>query len=837
MLMWSRAFVEARTFALFHHKKLFKIQNRKMKTFAFQLLLCLLLLSKLTSAQNTVSGLVSDASGKPLPFATILLITASDSSLVRGDFSSAQGGFLFENIPAGNYRIACSMLGFEQHYSPAFNLTVNAAKTELEPVVLEENSAALSEITVLAKRPFLEQKIDRTIVNVANSIANAGGTALQVLQRSPGVQVNNLTKSISLSGKEGVVVMINGKISRQPADAIVQMLEGMNADNIDRIELIHTPPANFEAEGNAGIINIILKSSGDEGFNGGYSAKAGYGFGPKYGAGAYFNYRKNKVNFFGNYDYDFNLNPQIFTNYRGVRQGADFLETDTYSDRPHTPTGTQNARLGADFQISQKTIVGVLGTFFDRNWYMEAVNDVVYSRNGTVESRLRMPNTETNHNRSIAGNVNLSHRISANQTLNLDADVVQYDISNPSHYTLQNQDAAGNPVSQSELAIDKKTPIRVMVGKADYTLSVGENVKLETGAKVTFLRFDNDVRVESREPGAEWQVIPDLTSLFHLDEDVVGAYGAGSWKINNKTDLKAGLRYEYTNTNLGSEEQPNVVDRRYGSWFPSVFLSRKITENQKLNLSYSRRITRPSIRRLAPWLVFSDPTTLEGGNPALQASFTDALKLAYTLKSLHVGVSYGIERGPMRFVPKVDPVTNRQVNTYENLDNEKVLGASLSFPVHPVRWWTIQNNFFLNSREINFKLEGQSLQIRNLDYGFNMTHAFQLPNRYTLEISGNYDSPGYWGVAFWKATGSVNLGLEKNFGDQWGKLRISASDLFVDSNWFGETRQPDINLLVKSSFQIAERTFILSWTNTFGNKKLKSARDRQTGSAEEMRRI
>ncbi len=318
--------------------------------FALWLLLALPLMQHL-QAQNQIAGTIRDIAHKPLPFATVLLLNAADSSLVRGLVASEQGAYVFENVSAGAFLCSFSMLGFEQNFSKTFNLTEKPARKDLETVVLEESTAALSEALVVAKRPFLEQKIDRMVVNVANSITKAGGNALEVLQRSPGVRVNALTKTISLLGKEGVVVMINGKISRQPADAIVQMLAGMNADNIDRIELIHTPPANFEAAGNAGIINIVLKSTGDEGLNGGYSAKGGYGNGAKYGAGAYFNYRKGKANWFGNYDYNFDLNPQVFTNYRGVQQGPDFLETETYSNRPHTPTATQNARLGADFQI------------------------------------------------------------------------------------------------------------------------------------------------------------------------------------------------------------------------------------------------------------------------------------------------------------------------------------------------------------------------------------------------------------------------------------------------------------------------------------------------------
>ncbi len=788
-------------------------------------------------SQNTIRGLVQDSQARPLSAATALLRQANDSSLVKGVICTDQGAFLFDNLPSGNFLVEINMLGYSKAFSKPFTVKDNERNINLGTIILMEDHTMLNEVSVVAKKPFLEQKIDRTVVNVANSITNAGSTALQVLQRSPGVQVNQLTKNISLMGKQGVVVMINGKISRLPTEAVVDMLSGMSSDNIDRIELIHTPPANFDAEGNAGIINIVLKSSGDEGLNGGYSANAGYGRAEKYGAGAYFNFRKNKINWFGNYGYNFDVNPQVFTNYRGVQQGNDFLETATNSDRPHTPTSTQNARLGADFQVSKKTVIGVLGTFFDRDWYMEAENDIRYSRNGVQESRLRMPNSETNHARSFAGNINLTQKFSTNQSLNVDADLIQYDIRNPSHYEIQAVDNLGNITPQYELRIAKKTPIRVAVAKADYIVNLQKNFQLETGAKITSMRFDNDVRVDSLPPNQDWILLPELTSLFHLDEDVVGAYATFSGKINAKTDFKAGLRYEYTKTNLGSETQPNVVDRQYGSWFPSVYVTRKLSEVQSLNFSYSRRISRPQIRWLAPWLIFSDPTTVEGGNPALQASFTDALKLDYGFKSWKFGVAYSIENDPVRFVPSVNAETNRQVNTRQNVGDQKVASANLYFPFHPAKWWEMQNNLYANGTEINVELEGEKIQLRNVTYGFNSTHTFTLPRKFTIEVSGNYDSPSYWGVAKWQATGSANVGIQKDFGEKWGKLRFSASDLFLSTNWYGNTNQPEINLRVRQSYQMAERTFMLSWTNTFGNKKVKSARERQTGSAEEMRRI
>ncbi len=816
----------------------FTLNQSKMKTTIF---LTVLLFAALNApcllAQNQITGKLLDTEGQPLPAANVYLLAAADSSLVSGNLTDESGDFSFDNVGSGSFVLSFLTLGFEQVFSQTLAFNGAPSRIDLGTTVLKEKAAVLDEVSIVARRPFLEQKIDRTVVNVSNSITNAGGNALQVLQRSPGVQVNMLTKTISLAGKQGVVVMINGKPARLPADAVVDMLSGMSSDNIDRIELIHTPPANFEAAGNAGIINIVLKQSADEGMNGGYTLKAGQGRGAKAGASAYFNQRKNRLNLFGSYGLDYNLNPQVFTNYRRVESNGDVLETESNSDRPHTPTTTQNARLGADIQLSKRTVFGVLGAFFDRNWYMEAENAVTYSKNGAVDSLLRMPNTETNHNRSFAGNLNLSHRFSESQSLNLDADFIHYDISNPSDYSLYNTDAAGNPGTQSGLRISKETPIQIGVAKADYNIGFGKNTRLETGVKLTSMRFKNDVKVDERNGQGPWQPVPKYTSVSKMNEKVAGAFASFSTKLGENTDIKAGLRYEHTDTRLDSGAAVVIVDRTYGSWFPSVFVSRQLSETQSLGFSYARRISRPSLRQLAPWLIFADPTTLEGGNPALQPSFTHSFNLNYGYKAWRLDLSYSIEKDPMRFVPTVDEQENRQFNYHQNLGVEKTWSASLYLPLHPVSWWEMNNNFFLNRSVLDFELENQALTINNLYYGFNSTNTFKLPRRFTLEVSGNYDSPSYWGIAYWRATGSLNIGLEKDFGGKWGKLRFNANDLFLSTNWYGATEQPDIGLLVKNSYQMAERVFMLSWTNTFGNRKLKSARERQGGAVEEMRRI
>lgn len=786
-------------------------------------------------AHSQIKGTVIDASSNPLGFANVLLLQANDSTFLKGEIADDDGIYGFKGIPEGTYLCKYSMVGYPDKYSKTFIITGASAEIDLGTTTMDE-SITLEGVEIVAKRAFLEQKVDRMVVNVSNSITNAGGNALEVLTRSPGVRVNRLTKTITMIGKEGVIVMINGKISRVPADAVIQLLEGMQADNIDKIELIHTPPSSFDAEGNAGIINIVLKNTGDEGLNGNYFANAGYGFGGKHGVGLNFNYRNQKLNWYGGYDYNYNRTPQVFTNYRGIYQANDFLETDTKSTRNHTPTKTQNAKLGMDYQLSKNTVVGLLANFNERNWYMEALNETTQSKNRQIESAIRMPNTEINLMRTFTGNFNLVHIFAKDNTLTLDADFVRVNIHNPSEYFINESKGGGAFIPKYTLNLKKETPIDVFVAKADYVFKI-KNINIETGAKYTKLTFDNDIRVDSITQGQPLSVLQEYTSLAHLDENIKAGYVSAAFKIGNKTDIKAGIRYEHTITNLGTVQQPNIVDRNYGSWFPSLFITHKITDNQSLNLSYSRRIFRPQMSQLAPFLVFTDPTTLLGGNPALQPSFTNAYKLDYSIGSLRMGIAYSTEKYPIRWVPLVDAVRNRQVNTTQNLESETVIGGYIYVPFSPASWWNVTSSVYLNASSTELTLDNLKITLDNINYGCNVNNTFTLPHDFSLELSGNYNAPSYFGLAKFQATGALNIGVQKNLGEKWGKLSANISDLFLSTNWIGKTEQPQNNLLVDLSFRFAERTFMVSWTNTFGSKKLKSSRNRSTGASEEMQRI
>ena len=788
-----------------------------------------------------IKGRVLDTQQEPVAYANVLLLHAADSTLASGQITSETGDFSMDMPSPGRYFLKVVMLGYADASSNL--IEIRQSGQSLNPFVLQMQAQAtqLTTVELVGRRPLLEQKTDRLVVNVAQSITYSGGTALEVLQRSPGVRVNRQTQRISLAGKEGVVVMVNGKPSRIPDDALLQMLESISANSIESIEIIHTPPANFEAEGNAGLINIILKEQvkGDvKGVNGNYSVNAGYGKREKAGVGLLLNYRDAKVNVYGRYDANFDVNPQLFSNYRSVNINGKTEETDMTSHRPGLRTSVQNVRLGADWQLSLKTNLSVLGTFFDRDRIVDAVNDVAYTTNDILTERLRVNISEVNNYRSYTGNINLQHQFSDTHRLSLDADYVIYNIDRPGYYLNQTFDLNQNLIKESEMRIAMQTPIRATVYKADWERKFSKTLKWEAGAKLSQVRFDNQTFVEQRMTSASnWLPLADLSSSSRFSENILGAYTSFNIQPAPKTEIKAGLRYEYTATQLGTPGQPKIVDRSFGQWFPSLFVSRKFDDTRQINASYSRRISRPRFAWIAPWIMFNDPTTFQRGNPALLPSITDAWKVSYTMLHFQFGISYSNEANALRPVSQVDAEKNEQYNTYDNLDYFTSLGLDASAHFNPTKWWDMQYNLGLFYQTTDFSIEGQDLQLRNTGFTFSGSQTFSLPRKFRLEISGNYDAPHYASIAFWKATGSLNVGIQKDLGNHWGRLRLSVLDIFQSANWYGLTNQPEVNLYVRTGFGFAERTLMLTWSNDFGNKNLKTARKRQAGAEEELQRL
>ncbi|HYO21131.1 MAG TPA: outer membrane beta-barrel protein, partial [Flavisolibacter sp.] len=588
---------------------------------------CLLCCAE-AAAQSKINGNVTGADKQPLSNASVLLLLAKDSSLVKGVVTNARGGYSFENVLPGNYLVSSSFAGFREVYSPLFQLA-DKSDVLLEALQLSVKDNQLNAVVVSARKPLFEQKIDRMIINVASSITNAGSTALDVLMRSPGIIVDQQNNTLSMNGKDGVVVMMNGKISRMPMSAVVQMLAGMSSGNIEKIELITTPPANFDAEGNAGYINIVMKTSLQYGTNGSYSVTAGFGKRPAVAASVNFNHRSGPWNVFGDYSFDRTGLQTNFSFYRKVAQGTRLLETEADTERDAVRRN-HNGRLGIDFDVNSKTTIGALFSTFSNLYKMESVNTSNISVNSQLDTTIIIDNDERHPITNYSGNINLTHLYAPGERLSLNADYVYFNDANDVNYTNNYYGRGGGFLFSDLTRSGKETPIRFWVGSADYTKKFSEKVEMESGVKATVSRFTNDVQVE-RQKQRDWLVDRELTAIHFLKESIYAAYTSFSAKLSGKTSMKAGLRYEYTNSNLESETVKNIVDRHYGNLFPSVFLAHTINEARSVNFAYSRRITRPTFNDMAPFVYFVDPNTLFSGNPALQPSIANSFKSDYLI--------------------------------------------------------------------------------------------------------------------------------------------------------------------------------------------------------------
>ena len=785
------------------------------------------------SAQVKIYGIVTDLANKPVAAANVLLLNYLDSSLVKGTITKAQGNYSFENIKPGKYFTLISYTGFKSLYTNPVETNKEDINSGSFQLVKEEKE--LNTVTILARKPMFEQKIDRMVINVKNSITSAGGSALEVLEKSPGVVVNRQNNSIALNGKDGVVVMINGKVSRMPMDAVVQMLNGMNASNIDRIELITTPPANFDAEGNAGFINIVLLTNPNKGLNGSYSLTIGYGNGVAPAASMNFNYRNKKINLFGDYSFTWKNPEQDWYFFRKmISQG---IQTDNTTETlRHTKEGQQNARLGIDIQLTPKTIIGALVGGYDSKWNMTAYNTLSIVKNNIPDTTVSIVNTELNHWKHAMANINFSHTFKEGEAVTADLDYLYYKDNNPNDYVNKYFNGNGVALNTEQTRSTKLTPIKIWVGKVDYTKRLSKKVFAEGGVKLALSKFINDVAVETKQQN-NWVKDPDLTAKYKLKEDVAAAYTALSIEASAKTRLKLGLRYEYTVSNLGSVSQQNIVDRKYGRLFPSVFLSHKIDDNNSFNLSYTRRITRPTFEDMAPFVIFIDPFTFFSGNSGLQPAFSNIVKADYLVKSFVFSVSYTKEDGSIAgFQPKTSK-DNKQIFAAENLDYIKTVNISLSLPFTITKWWTMQNNIQGNWQQLSAIYSKGPFRVEQKNFSFNSSQNFTLPHNYSMELSGFYQSKSLFGASVIKGRGLVNFGAQKKFTDNKSKLRFAVNNIFDGGDFNGITNIPSENIYSALNLRFMFRTYVLTYSYNFGNNTIKNRRQHSTASDEEQSRV
>jgi hypothetical protein len=788
----------------------------------------------ITNAQTNIHGYVTNKDGKPLPNSNVLLLNAKDSVLIKGRLTNQAGGYSFENIPAGTYLISFSYTGLDQIYTSIFTITNHQDNLAMGSVPLDENNQQLKAVVVSARKPLYEQKIDRLVINVASSITSAGSTALDVLERSPGIMVDRINNNLSINGKSGVIVMMNGKRSYMDISSLVLFLQGIPSGNIERIEVITTPPANFDAEGSAGIINIVLKSKNQFGTNGSYSLSAGYDKGEQSMASININHRKGKINLFGNYSFSRTRLQQVRKNYHAVTFAGNFIEDYSESNR-HALVSQHDGQAGIDYEINKKTIVGALLTANYRNWNMDADNNAFVSTNYKLDTAIKTANNELHTTSNYGINLNLQHNFKEDEKLSVNMDYLNYNDNNPSKYNNAYYNNLGNFIYDQKVISGKVTPLIFWIAAIDYSKKLSKKVDMEAGAKGTTSRLNNDVMVASFNQN-NWLQDTALSGFHNLHESVAAAYYSVSIALDTATSIKAGLRYEYTSFNLRSHTEKNIVDRHYGNLFPSFFMLHTINENNAINFSYSRRIWRPSFTDLAPWVLFYDPKTFQTGNPALQPAITDAANVSYTYKNKIIPVSYSYTADPISMQPHVDDATNKLISSMTNAKNNKNASISFSLPFTVTKWWNMQNNISGNWDQSNsfykeaVKTESKSASVQS-------TQTFTLPKDIAVELSGYYYSGGSWGLYKFGSMGSLDIGVQKKFITKKSTLSFNIRNILNSQTSQFSVYIPAQNLIQKNIYIYGYTDFSLSFTHSFGKDKVKQKRDRTTGAEDEKGRV
>lgn len=786
-------------------------------------------------SQNIISGTLISEEQSALPYVNVVLMNIVDSSIVSSTISGQDGDFELREVPPSSYLLAFSAIGYRKTVLTA-SLENEQTSLALGKISIEKEVQELEEVVVTAEKPLIELKLDRLVVNVQSSVTASSSTALEMVERSPGIIVDQYNNQIGLNGKTGTRVMINGKISHMPMEAIIQMLSSMPARNIERIEILTNPPAKYEAEGDAGFLNIVLLKSENQGFNGSASVIAGYGFNEKAGVNGGLNFRTDRINIFADYSYYYDHTYQSAYNQRTFTH-LDTTFTHSSIETRYPTVINQNLTAGIDLSLSSNTILGILFQGSYRNWQQVSQSIAETEKNPGDDFKIISDRTETNRSLQYVINVNLQHRFSENQLLNMDLDYFDYYNYQPQQYTNRFLTADDVLLYEQQIQIDKTTPLNGYASKIDYTHTLASYLQVETGIKAAFTSFNNEV--STQETGMHSNGIGDNhDEVAIMEEQIAAAYVSFNASPGDNLELRGGLRYEYSYTDLEMSDQ-GANERRYSSLFPSLTASWKIQSDHTLNASAGRRITRPSFFNLAPFVYYLDPYTVLMGNSDLKPAFTSNYRTSYLYKRFLVSFQYSREiNSIVNFQPQTDVEANRTVYSSVNLDLVKTYDLSVNFPIKITSWWRMRYDLTGGRTVLDSEYSGSTIHYENWFAHLKTTQTLKFKKNFSIELIGTFLSPTRFGVSTRDMSYRVDLGINKGFKKHQGEISLFVSDLFNTYRpLYFNTRYPDLQIFNRVEFLIETRVIRLTYTWNFGNKDLKHHRERTTGSEEERSRL
>lgn len=753
-----------------------------------------------------------------------------DSALVKVQMTDGGGTLAFENLrKEQTYFFKVSHSSF----APYTSAVLSPAADRNTSIVLEPASSAMTGITVTARKPFIEIKPGKTVVNVEAGITNAGVTAMEALEKMPGITVDK-DGNLSLKGKAGVLVMIDGKQTYLDPSQLATMLNGMSATQIEQVEIMTQPPAGYDAAGNAGVINIRLKKSRQRGFNGAVTLGYAQGAYPKTNNNLQLNYRSEKWNVFGSYTVNVN---QSFSRIYALRtyfkpdgSVASLLEQPSYFKGDGQ---AHNIRAGVDYSLSGKTSVGLTlsGLLLDRG--STTTNRAIWmNAQKGQDSMILTTGQNTTDWKNAGGNLNFRHNFSATRELTADVDVIGYRIRGDQ--TFENRLVfPGSYVESSRAHLP--SDLRILSAKTDYT-SQWKDVRLQTGLKASHITTDNLAQYEMND-GRGWQQDDGKSNHFLYTERIQAAYANAETKTGAWT-LQGGLRLEATSYDarqLGnSRQKDSSFSRSYTSLFPSVLTTFEADSNHTVSISAGRRIDRPGFQKLNPFIFIINKYTYQQGNPYYRPQYTWNTEVSHVYKGkIITSVGYSLTTD---YFSQIFPVSNNGLVIYTegNLGKLQQYTLSVSAQLAPASWWS----FSAQVSGVHKEMEGvidRKLHASINQFELNLNNQVRLQKGWSGEVSGFYTSRSQNDIQeIVDPAGQLSLGIAKTVLQNKGTIKLGVRDIFYTQWMKGNTFFPNATEYFKLTRDT--RVVQVSFSYRFG-KTFKASRRSDGAAGDEIKRV
>ena len=798
----------------------------------------LLFLANAVSAQQ-IKGIVQNEKGKGLKKATVSLLQAKDSSIAKLTATDNDGAFVFDMVQSGKYLIKTSFVGYQPAFTSVFTFTNNTIN--LPVISLDKTTGDLAGVVVSSKKPILEVKADKMILNVEGTINAVGNDALELLRRSPGVMIDK-DDNISLAGKNGVRIYIDGKPSPLSGADLANFLKGLQSSQIASIEIITNPSAKYDAAGNAGIINLRLKKNQIFGTNG--SANLGYvqGVYPKFDGGLNLNYRNKKINLYGSYTYSNKKNQFDMSSTKS--------QLDTFFSQHNKmiiKNETNNYKVGLDIFMSNKSTLGavVSGNLNTMNFFTSGPMYFTYEPNNTLVKILDASNENKRTQNNFNANLNYRYDVKGGKSLGIDADYSNFKI-NSNQYQPNIYYMADGTTEINRAIYNMIAPTDIDLGslKADYEQDF-KGGKLGFGAKAAIVNTDNDF--QRYNVYGSGKVLDTLKSnRFEYNENINALYVNYNKQLKKGVMFQVGLRAENTHskgtstgfkeTGSGMVPYDSSFKRTYTDLFPSAAVTFNKNPMKQLTISYSRRIDRPAYQDLNPFEFKLNEYAYMKGNTELKPQYTNSLDFTYVYK-FRLTTKLTLSHVSDIFAQIPDTIEKTKgFLTKKNLATQNLVALNVSYPFQYKKYSFFAN---VNANYSHYKanLGGGDRNVNQEVFStvFYMQNSYDFGKGWKGELTGLYLSPSVWqGLIRSKAMGSVDIGLQKTIFKGNGNIKFAVSDIFKTMKWGGTTDFTGVYASFNGHGELPQYKLNLSFR--FGNSKVKAARKHESGLEKERKR-